>query len=93
MTAVEEALYQTKAKAGEDILNFPMRLNDRMAALYNVASSGNNVPTQQVKEAFGELSAEADVQLDKLKKIIATDIASFNSMIYSRKVPVVSVKN
>ena len=93
MTAVEEALYQTKAKAGEDILNFPMRLNDRMAALYNVASSGNNVPTEQVKEAFTELSAEADVQLDKLRKIISTDIASFNNMIYSRKVPVISIKN
>ena len=93
MTAVEEALYQTKAKAGEDILNFPMKLNDRISAVYNVASSGNNAPTEQVKEAFGELNAETDVQLDKLKKIVAVDIAAFNNMIFDKRIPVISIKN
>jgi len=91
MTSVEEALYQTKAKAGEDILNFPMRLNDRMAALYNVASSGNTPPTTQVVDAFNELSAEVDVQLDKLKKIMADDISAFNKLIYEKQIPVISV--
>jgi photosystem II stability/assembly factor-like uncharacterized protein len=92
MTTIEEALYQTKAKAGEDILNFPMRLNDRMAALYHVAASGNNPPTQQVKDAFSELSTETDVQLDKLKKIMSEDLKGFNQMIIDKKIQVIKVK-
>ncbi len=92
MTTIEEALYQTKAKAGEDILNFPMRLNDRMAALYHVAASGNNPPTRQVMDAFGELSAETDVQLDKLKKIMSEDLKAFNQMIIDKKIQVIKVK-
>ena len=93
MTVIEEALYQTKAKAGEDILNFPMRLNDRMSALYNVAASGNNPPTQQVKDAFTELSTETDVQLEKLKKIVKDDLRSFNQLILDKKVQVIKVKD
>jgi len=92
MTVIEEALYQTKAKAGEDILNFPMRLNDRMAGLYNVAASGNNPPTQQVKDAFAELSAETDVQLNKLKSIIGNDIQAFNKMVNDKHVQVIGIK-
>ena len=93
MTVIEEALYQTKAKAGEDILNYPMRLNDRMAALYNVASSGNNAPTRQVLDAYAELAAEADVQLNKLKNIVSGDLAIFNKMINDKRISVIGVKN
>jgi hypothetical protein len=92
MTTVEEALYQTKAKAGEDILNFPMRLNDRMSAIYNVASSGNNAPTKQVRDAFAAVSAETDIQLGKLKEIMDNDVKAFNKMIFDERIPVVGVK-
>jgi len=93
MTGIEEALYQTKAKAGEDILNFPMRLNDRMSALYDVAASGYNAPSAQVKDAFKELSDETDLQLEKFKQILSGDIAAFNKMIHDKKIPVIGVKN
>jgi photosystem II stability/assembly factor-like uncharacterized protein len=93
LTTVEEALYQTKAKSGQDVLNFPIRINDRIAAVYNVASSGYHVPTKQAKEAFAGLDAEADVQLNKLKNIMSIDVQAFNKMIYDKQVPVVSVKD
>ena len=92
ITVIEEALYQTKAKAGQDILNYPMRLNDRMAALYNVASSGNNAPTQQVKNAFAELSMETDLQLDKLKKVIEVDVSVLNEKVFEKRIPVIGIK-
>ncbi len=92
ITIIEEALYQTKAKAGQDILNFPMRLNDRMSALYNVASSGNNAPTQQVKDAFRELSIETDVQLNMLKGILGNEVKEFNKMILDKRVQMIMLK-
>ena len=39
MTAIEETLYQTKAKSGQDVLNFPIRLNDKLSGLFDVANS------------------------------------------------------
>ncbi|MBS1915724.1 MAG: glycosyl hydrolase [Bacteroidetes bacterium] len=92
LTAIEEALYQTKAKSGQDVLNFPIRINDRIAAVYNVAASGYHVPTKQVKEAFAGLEADADEQLNKLKTLMNTDVRAFNKMIHDKQVPVIGLK-
>ena len=48
ITAVEETLYQTKAKSSQDVLNYPIRLNDKISGLYDYAVSGNYAPTKQV---------------------------------------------
>lgn len=92
MTAVEEALHQTKAKSGQDVLNYPIRLDDKISGLYDFASSGNAAPAKQVKDAFAELSAQADVQLNKLKKIIDEDLVKLNDMIREKALPVIGVK-
>lgn len=92
ITAVEEALYQTKAKSSQDVLNFPIRLNDKLAGLYGVASSGQNAPSKQAKEAFAELGGQADVQLAKLKIIVENDVKALNKLINEKQVPVISIK-
>lgn len=92
MTAIEEALHQTKAKSGQDVLNFPIRLDDKISGLYDFASSGNAAPARQVKEAYAELSGQADMQLDKLKKIMNEDIPAFNQLIRDRALPLIGLK-
>ena len=92
MTAIEEALYQTKAKSGEDVLNYPIRLNDQISGLYDYASSGNYAPTQQVKEAYTYLSVKADADLNKLKEIMNGDVPKFNALIREKQLPVIGVK-
>ena len=52
ITGVEEALYQTKAKSQQDVLNYPIRLNDQVAGLYNYASSGNYAAYATGKECL-----------------------------------------
>ncbi len=52
MTEVEEALIQTKAKSGQDVLNFPVRLNNDLVALGGVVGSADSAPTQQSYEVF-----------------------------------------
>ena len=56
MTAVEEALIQTKAKSGQDVLNFPVRLNNHLVALSGVVSSADAAPTTQSYEVFDMLN-------------------------------------
>ena len=92
MTAVEEALHQTKAKSGQDVLNYPIRLDDKISGLYDFASSGNAAPARQVKDAYAELSAQADEQLNKLKKIIDEDLVKLNDMIREKALPVIGIK-
>ncbi len=92
MTAIEEALHQTKAKSGQDVLNYPIRLDDKISGLYDFAASGNSAPAKQVKEAFAELGGQADLQLNKLKKIMDEDLAKFNAMIREKALPVIGVK-
>ncbi len=92
LTTVEEALYQTKSKSGQDVLNFPIRLNDKLAGLYGVASSGQNTPSTQVREAFADLGGQSDVQLAKLKMIMDNDVKQLNKMINEKQIPVIGVK-
>ncbi len=92
LTAIEEALYQTKAKSGQDVLNFPIRLNDKISGLYGVAASGQNAPSKQVREAFADLSGQANAQLVKLQKIMDTDLKQLNKMINDKQVPVIGIK-
>jgi photosystem II stability/assembly factor-like uncharacterized protein len=92
LTSVEETLYQTKAKSGQDVLNYPIRLNDKLAGLFNVANSGNFAPSKQAREVYTDLSAQIDVQLNKLKTIKEKDIAAFNELIRQKALPVIGIK-
>jgi len=92
LTSIEEALYQTKSKSGQDVLNFPIRINDKLAGLYGVAASGQNAPSKQAREAYADLAGQADVQIDKLKKVISTDVATLNKMINEKQLPVIGIK-
>jgi photosystem II stability/assembly factor-like uncharacterized protein len=92
MTAVEEALHQTKAKSGQDVLNFPIRLDDKLSSVYDAASVGYAAPSKQVKEAYAEMASLTDAQLNKLKKIMSEDVVKLNQMIHEKTLPVIGVK-
>jgi hypothetical protein len=87
MTEVEEALIQTKAKSGQDVLNFPIRLNNQLVALGGVVASADSAPTQQSYEVFDMLSKAVDEQTAKWKQIVATEVASYNNLVKQQDVP------
>ena len=77
---VEEALYQTKNRSSQDPLNFPIKLNNRLAALRRSIETGDARPTDGAATVFKELSAELDVELGRLKAIETNQIPAFNRM-------------
>ena len=85
-------LRQTKAKSEQDVLNFPIRLDDKISGLYNIASSGNAAPTKQVKETYTDLASQADAELNKLKKLLDVDVAKLNEMIRQKALNVIGEK-
>lgn len=92
LTAIEEVLYQTKAKSGQDVLNYPIRLNDKLGGVYDAAASGNMAPPKQVKEVYADLEAQVDVQLNNLKKIQEEDVPKLNQLIREKALPVIGLK-
>ena len=87
MTAVEEVLIQTKAKSGQDVLNFPIRLNNHLVALAGVVGSADSAPTKQSYEVFDMLSKAVDEQLAKWKEIVSTEVAAYNNLVKQQDVP------
>ena len=87
MTEVEEVLIQTKAKSGQDVLNFPIRLNNQLVALGGVVASGASAPTQQSYEVFDMLAKSVDEQLAKWKTIVATDVKAYDDIVKQQDVP------
>lgn len=67
LSEVEEEIYQVRNQSTQDPLNFPIKLNNRIAALRRSAETGDARPTNASYVVFKELSAELDVQIAKLK--------------------------
>ena len=91
LTAVEEALYQTKNRANEDALNFPIKLNNKLAALEGVVESSDNGPTLQSTQVFEDLASQVNSQLEALKRLTGSDLAAFNKLAHDQNVPAVIV--
>ncbi len=91
MTEVEEQLIQTKAKSGQDVLNFPVRLNNDLVALSGVVGSADTAPTKQSYEVFEDVSKKVDEQLAKWKTIVSTDVAAYNNLVKQQDVPAILV--
>ena len=92
LTAVEESLYQTKNRSSQDPLNFPIRLNNKLAALAGVVQSADAAPTDQSYAVYDELVVQIDAQLAKLAQIMKTEVPAFNQLVRDQNVPAVTVK-
>jgi photosystem II stability/assembly factor-like uncharacterized protein len=92
MTAIEEALYQTKNQSSQDPLNYPIRLNNKLAALGGVVSSAEYAPTAQSYMVYDEVVGQIDAELAKLAKIMKTDVPAFNQLVRDQNIPAVVVK-
>ncbi len=80
LTEVEKALYQTQNKSRQDPLNFPIRLNDKLAGLLSLAAVGDRRPTQQMVAVKAELTAAIDTELAKLEQLWQTELPAFNAL-------------
>jgi len=78
LTSIEETLYQTKMESPQDPLNFPIRLNDKLAGVMVLASIGDHAPTDSALAVRDELVAEIDVALERLEDVFNNDLVTFN---------------
>jgi hypothetical protein len=91
LTAIEETLYQTKNQSSQDPLNFPIRLNNKLAALGGVVGSAEAGPNAQSYVVYDEVVGQIDAQLQKLAQIMKTDVPAFNQLVREQNIPAVVV--
>ncbi len=91
LTGIENRLMQTKSHASEDPLNYPVKLNNKLAALASAAGSSYNAPTKQEYEVFDELSGQVDEQLRILQPLLTKQLQEFDILVKSLHVPAVYV--
>ena len=92
LTAIEEELMQTKIKSSQDALNFPIKLNKKLAALNSAVDGSDYAPTAQSYVVYNDLTAKIDAQLAKLAQIKTNDIQAFNRMFAEKNLPVIVIK-
>ncbi len=81
LSAVEEEIYQVRMEARQDPLNFPIKLNNQIAALRGIVESSDGRPTAQAQEAFQELSRLLDAELRKLGDAVGRHLPEVNRIL------------
>ena len=89
LTKIEDVLIQSKSKSGQDPLNYPILLDNKIAALARVVASADARPTDQSHQVFKELSSKASTQIGLLKLIIKRDLPEFNKLVKKEDIPAI----
>lgn len=89
---LEQSLLQNKAKAVQDLLAYPIRLNDKIAGIAGVVSSADTKPTKASHDVFNDISGKIDKTSEKLKKIVDEDVPAFNNMVKQNQLPAINLK-
>lgn len=89
MTEIEEALYQTKNRSSQDPLNFPVRLNDQLGNVMEVAAAGNFPPTTQAVQVRDMLFGKINAELERWQRIREADLPTLNQLVRQLEIEVI----
>jgi len=92
LSEVEQAVYQVRNRSPKDPLNYPIRLNNRIAALLESVEEADARPTRQAVSMFEQLSAEIAEHEASLRRLFETDLAVLNRALARERLPIVDVR-
>jgi uncharacterized phage infection (PIP) family protein YhgE len=85
LTAIEEDLYQVRNRSGQDPLNFPIKLNNQIAALGRSVMEGDGAPTAQACIVFDELTNRLKHQKTLFDQTMAAGLTHINPILEQSK--------
>ncbi|MDP2959287.1 MAG: hypothetical protein Q8N53_22900, partial [Longimicrobiales bacterium] len=65
----------------QDPLNYPIMLNNKIAALLNLVEGTESRPTDQSYTVFEMLSGQLDGELEQMNLVITQDLARLNELL------------
>lgn len=90
LSEVEQEIYQVRNRSNQDPLNYPIKLNNKIAALMRVVGSADAPPTDQTYTVFAELSQELDAEIAKMNTVIAQDMSQLNEVLRSKGIATIT---
>ncbi|HEU6452932.1 MAG TPA: YCF48-related protein [Gemmatimonadaceae bacterium] len=81
LSVIEDSIYQTKNRSGQDPLNYPIRLNNKIAALGGVVAGADFRPTDQSYVVFDTLTTKLNTQLVALHRSLTNDLTKLNAIL------------
>ena len=81
LSGIEEEIYQVRNQSSQDPLNFPIKINNRIAALLRVVNTGDGKPIANAVPILADLSAELKTQTDRLQEVLVGDVRGFNELL------------
>jgi photosystem II stability/assembly factor-like uncharacterized protein len=92
LSSVLDELVQMNIRDGNDVLTYPARLNNLIAALAPVVAASDTAPTAQSYEVFKDLSGRLDRQLERLDSILVKEVEAFNTLVESQHIAAIPRK-
>jgi hypothetical protein len=92
ITKIENELYQTKNKSGQDPLNYPIKLTNKLAHVGSLTNRGDFPPTQQANQVKDELNKLINAELQKWENIKSADMETFNKSVREKGIDVLKLK-
>jgi hypothetical protein len=92
LSVAEEAVYQVKNRSGQDPLNFPIKLNNMISALFRTVEAGDGAPTVQSYEVFKELSGRLAKVQAQLDGVLKTKVSAFNLNLATHKLDAIKAE-
>jgi photosystem II stability/assembly factor-like uncharacterized protein len=77
-SAVEADIYQVRNQSNQDPLNFPIKVNNRLANLLSMSERGDGRPGNNMGEIFDILRSELGGYMGRLDEVWATDLDALN---------------
>ena len=77
-SAVEGDIYQVRNRSNQDPLNFPIRVNNRLANLLSMSERGDGRPGSGMYEVFGIMVAELEGYTTRLDEVWRVELAAVN---------------
>ena len=81
LTEIEETLYQVRNRSGQDPLNFPIKLNNQIAALGRKMSEGYGAPPQQFYTIYDLLHARLSEQRSAYDRVTRDGFSTVNPLL------------
>jgi len=92
LAAVQDELVQMNIRDGNDVLTYPAKLNNLIAALAPVVAASDTSPTEQSYSVFRDLSLRLEQQFATLDAILERDLARFNKALADQHLGAVPVR-
>ena len=81
LSEVEGEVYQVQNRSNQDPLNYPIKLNNKIAALQSLVEGAETRPTEQSYAVFETLSGQLEGELEQMNLVIQQDLARLNELL------------